>query len=489
MLDIGKSFKDRASRLVVSVMSGSVNVVSNIPPHDQALMSRFYHSIVPGLIDDTNDQTNRGEKKKDKVDIQDLIFHIPNMQHRAQLSLFHEKEHIEHALVALVNKLMQAGALPEVSMDISIVPALMYKYIKTQMHNGTPNLRAMQRPILLARSMTIARAVNLLFNVPGINEELHTRPWELILLQYVKPYLACTLQTMLLAFSLLINEVYQPVKTTIYSTLLYGMLGQFPSEIVHNLLHQRNIDRAGQRFSTEDQLQRLSAEDQHFRATEPLWAAYQAGQFEELPLAALYRDERFTDCFRRMTPSSHVKHGRVAAGPMAQMPNAEERLGRHQFMSSVQNELVDLNYISTGLSFGELVKRVTNHIKPPILEEIIASTLRALMSRTIRANAVAPMSVADLAAMEPGTPLPRVEREMNYIETTDNDRLVYICIHLFDEVVDKDGNNAIIQKAFRSIFYQRLEPRKLLLGTEMTKNYDVQFEYAATCVCVLFPPY
>lgn len=64
---------------------------------------------------------------------------------------------------------------------------------------------------------------------------------------------------------------------------------------------------------------------------------------------------------------------------------------------------------------------------------------------------------------------------MNLLETTDNDKNCYLCIHVFDEILDKSDSGTMIREAFKSIYYQRLEPRTLLLGTEMSKNYDVEF--------------
>ena len=93
--------------------------------------------------------------------------------------------------------------------------------------------------------------------------------------------------------------------------------------------------------------------------------------------------------------------------------------------------------------------------------------MNSLKQRKIKIIAIPPTSTGALNNMGAEDVLPRVEREMNLLETMDNDRECYLCLHIFDEVLDKSDSATMVREAFKSLYYQRMEPRTLLIGSEV----------------------
>ena len=234
---------------------------------------------------------------------------------------------------------------------MNIVAAKMYKYLKVHLKKS-PNLRIMQRPLLLARSMTITRALNLLFNIPGIYEELRNKPYELVLLQHLKPHLWCDLQTMLLAFSLLSNEVYQPIESIIVQSVVASQLGTFPSGRFLDLVHHRNIEKSKQEMNANQALlsaAEKAAQEGHPIRQDPLWAIFRDA--EHLPLEALWRERAFNKLFRTISSRKSGKNYNKDTTP-------EVIEQAHQTGNNFQGnneELIDLNYLKLEHSLTELV--------------------------------------------------------------------------------------------------------------------------------------
>lgn len=411
------------------------------------------------------------EEKKavGNIDIQDLIFYTPNLQNLQAGNLFRDSMIIEHSLVMLINKGIQAGFLPEVSMDMSVVVAKMYKYLKTH-KKKSPNLRVMQRPLLLARSMTITRAANILFNVPGLHEHLHEKSYELMLLRYVKPFLCCTLQTILLAFGYLVNEVYQPIESIIVRAIINGQLGSFPTTRFFDLVHHRNLLKLhGDGHLVQNTTTAPAIYD------DELWPLFKDS--EHLPLEAMYRESNYNQCWRRVGGAGIGKNIKTKGTTADAVKQAEEAAKNEQPPSRFgrNEEIIDLNYLNLNISLVELVSVLSNRIKPSVDKDNIAGILNDLKGRKLKMMAISPTKVQDLSNMDENEVLPRVEREMNLLETTENDRNCYLCVHIFSETLDKSDSSTLIREAFKSLYYQRLDPRTLLIGTEMNKNYDVEF--------------
>lgn len=392
ILDIGKGhFSERSARLIVCVLIGCLAFASNIPPSDKALLSRCYHAIARGLTDDTIDKTKSKEKTKEaedelvlpsKLDIQDLIFHTPNERNIQAGAVFKDAMIIEHALVALINKGIQGGFLPEVSMDMSIVTAKMYKFLKIQMKKS-PNLRVMQRPLLLARSMTITRAANILFNIPGIHDHLHEKSYELVLLHHAKPFLHCTLQTMLLAFGLLVNEVYQPIESIVVRAIVNNQLGLFPTSRFFDLVHHRNVERSKKDLDINQTL--LSESDKATQESHPirqdvLWPLFRDSEF--LPLEALFK-ERYNQLFREISTRTKPKTSNNGG-----VSEAVEKAQNY----SGSDDLVDLNYINLNISLHELVNTLYNRIKPTVEHDNIREVLNNLKARKLKIMSIPPTS-------------------------------------------------------------------------------------------------
>lgn len=98
----------------------------------------------------------------------------------------------------------------------------------------------------------------------------------------------------------------------------------------------------------------------------------------------------------------------------------------------------------------------------------IYDVLNSLKQRKIKIMAIPPIATETLNSMGAEDVLPRVEREMNLLETLDNDRECFLCLHIFDEILDKSDSATMVREAFKSVYYQRMEPRTLLIGSEVS---------------------
>lgn len=222
--------KKRVSRLVHSWGKGCVLIASNISTKDVEgpLLSRFYHSI---HADTAGDAAFLGELQAAsgvrRPSIAELRTSIVSALEERQRAAYIKMRQTEQTLVAAYHKVVQAGALDSVTMvtcDLLIGQLL----LKLQSKGVSPKaFRNYERVYNLAKQHTVMGAVAAAFrNQYGADWRNHE--WRVTDQKLLVPYLFCTKQAALLAFTFLADDFINPMQGPVLRAL-YKM-AHFPAD-------------------------------------------------------------------------------------------------------------------------------------------------------------------------------------------------------------------------------------------------------------------
>lgn len=345
----------------------------------------------------------------------------------------HYHHWIEQALLVMVNKAIQCGVLPDVDLTLCRY-ATFHMLCYFQEHGGISitNFRRVERVCNMARVLTILNAIHLAFANPydharehdhpassssttsgNINnndrgrqregdEEEKEEPFRVRDITRVKPFLTCTLDTAVFAFSLLAVQWLNPLETHVLRHALEML--EFPLVDQHHFVSSTAPPTGGD------------------------------GIRSNYPTFAL-----------------HWFHSGATS--------VARRIWKRTKDTTTNSFMVDLNYIEFSGTLSALASALQARMHPKPSREDIESTLRELTSRVVRLPRHPLVSEEALAAN--ATPECPSDKMPVVVVVHGTSPMVYIAPAAFEFF----GNETLLPRAVQSLAYKGLKPRTFLLGT------------------------
>jgi len=422
-------------------------------------------------------------KERTKLAMPDMFLHVPSSRTKQTASFFTESMHMQHAFSFIMWKLIQIGVFQRPSTHVICLVAIICKYLKTTLKISIP-VRTVQRIIIFMQNLSILNAIHMLFNTPGLHEDLKKRTFDLDLFLHLRPYLYCTPQMVIMSFSMLSCEYVKASENIILDGIVEALkMDAIPVERLDMLCHYRNIEFATRENPLLARVNDFMSAIPEAVQDDPLWQDFKTNA--RLPLEKLYfennQNNKISGLFRRKHPnaaaimlkrqqaaSSGRRHVAVDANAMDNPPPAAEESGD-------ADTKIDLVYLNTGKTRIKIIDHLITLYGKRIIPDQIRASYTELEEMKITVDTVMPVSEKELQALEPGCELETVQRTFNLIEC-DEAGEVCISIYMFSEVMNRPGNTNVIVQAIKSFFYRGLKPCTFMTGSELVDDtYDLEF--------------
>lgn len=361
---------------------------------------------------------------------------------------------IKQALTALTNKLMQCNILPEPNMEVC--HHVLNKLLHYLSHKGKVKIgsyRSYQRIIALARVFTIENAINAVFNTPG--SDLYGKEFKVQDMLLLKPYLCCTVQIAIYAFTLSSDEYINDTLGEIFKAAV--------ACTNYNVKERGRALKAGLTPSSQEK-------------------------------DYLCDDERIIQWREIVSSSTTSSSNNFNSSTNQHAATAGAGNGNNRFSSNTGTRKLDLNYVTLNGSRKTVARKIRAQMSPKPSMEDIESLLMNLQDHPVEVeNARKPMTEEEIVSSaslnnhttnnnndaenemnsteencddnSPSSPTTgRTSRQiLNGVERTfdrQHGESWHFCIYALDTIVS-DG---LIENAIKSISYDKFKSRKLLTG-------------------------
>ena len=251
MVKTASGVTKRLTRIVRSWQEGCNLIASNISVKDvdPAIVSRFLHEIYADTAGDEEflerlaraadeaqaaQQRGADRYRKGVPSIIELQTGQVSAHEKKKMAAYVKNRQIEQTLVALYYKNVKSGVLPEPTMTVCDLLVGKLIVVLRQMGVKMGNYRKYERVLNQAHAMTVTHALQCAFH-NQYGGDWRNREFSTPDLAFILPYLYCTKQIALLAFTSLLDDFINPMQGAVLRGL-YDM-ARFPVTEFRGLLH------------------------------------------------------------------------------------------------------------------------------------------------------------------------------------------------------------------------------------------------------------